>query len=109
MSSLLLVTTSMHLPCGGRPEIGLVLPLPYYSPEGSKDFFTYYDETFYPPKLEQVPKRLAIVRANEYMIRHCDYLICFCEGYIGNTRKIVEQAMDLEQNGLIKVYNIAHT
>lgn len=90
-------------------EISLVLLLPYYSPKGSKDFFTYYDETFYPPKLEQVPKRLAIVRANEYMIRHCDYLLCYCEGYIGNTRKIVEQAMDLEQNGLIKVYNIAHT
>lgn len=49
-------------------EISLVLLLPYYSPKGSKDFFTYYDETFYPPRLEQVPKRLAIVRANEYMI-----------------------------------------
>ena len=27
--------------------------------------------------MENVPRRLAVVRANEYMAKHCDLLICY--------------------------------
>ncbi len=36
-----------------------------------------FDGTFYPPGMETVPKRAAIVRANRYMVDHSDYLIAY--------------------------------
>ena len=57
-----------------HPQVTLFLLLPYHpadrpipAPEG-------FDGTFYPPGMERVPKRAAIVRANRYMADHCDFL-----------------------------------
>ena len=87
-----------------HPDITLVLLLPYYP-------FPYdtegYDSTFYPPGMEDVPKPFAIVRANEYMIRTSDYLICYDRGQIGKTRDFVELARKRERKGLIHVENLA--
>jgi len=60
-----------------------------------------FDSTLYPDGLEKVPFRLAIVQANQYMVKHSDYLISHL-GF-GNSRKIVEYAKNLEKKGLIKV------
>ena len=85
------------------PEVTLTLLLPYYP-------YTYdtdkYDGSFYPPGMEAVPKPFAIVRANQYMLRHSDYLICYCRGYPGSTRSLVETALQLEREGKIQVTNI---
>ena len=85
------------------PEVTLTLLLPYYP-------YTYdtdkYDGSFYPPGMEAVPKPYAIVRANQYMLRHSDYLICYCRGYPGNTRSLVEIALQLEREGRIRITNI---
>ena len=86
-----------------HPEVTLTLLLPYYPYEYDSD---EYDGSFYPPGMETVPKPYAITRANQYMIRHCDYLICFNEGYPGNTRSIVEAALRLEAAGRLRIEKI---
>lgn len=61
-----------------------------------------FNGTFYPDRLEFVPKRYAIAQANRYMIQNSDYLISYCHG-VGNSRKLIEYAQKLEKKGLIKV------
>lgn len=85
------------------PAVNLVLLLPYYPYEHLEG----YDRSFYPPGMETVPKPFAIIRANQYMIRNSDFLICYCKGYVGNTQKLVELARRLEKRGLIHVENLA--
>ena len=36
-----------------------------------------FDGTYYPPDMERVPRRVAIVRANRYMVNHVNYLIAY--------------------------------
>lgn len=71
-----------------HPQVSLVLLLPYYRPEKIDG---EWDGTFYPPGMETVPKRLAIVQANRYMVNHCDYLIAYART-VGNSRELVEYA-----------------
>lgn len=71
-----------------HPEVSLVLLLPYYRPEKIDG---EWDCLFYPPGMEKVPKRLAIVRANRYMLDYCDYLIAYAK-YPGNSRDVMEYA-----------------
>ncbi len=40
----------------------------------------------------RVPRRLSIVRANEYMARHCDLLICYSVLENSNPGRIVKKA-----------------
>ncbi len=87
-----------------HPEISLVLLLPYYPFPCDTDGF---DATFYPPDMERIPKPLAIVRANEYVIRSADCLICYDRGQIGKTRDFTELARQREKRGLIYVENLA--
>ncbi len=51
-----------------------------------------FDGTFYPPGMETVPKRAAIVRANRYMVDHSDYLIAYAWHPASNARELVEYA-----------------
>ena len=71
-----------------HPQVSLVLLLPYYRPEKISG---EWDGMFYPPGMETVPKRLAIVRANRYMVDHCEYLIAYART-VGNSRELVEYA-----------------
>ena len=54
----------------------------------------YFDRSFY-PLLENVPRRLAIVAANQYMLKNCDSVICYVN-HIGNTRELLEKAERLK-------------
>ena len=87
-----------------HPEVTLVLLLPYYP-------FPYdtggYDSTYYPEGMETVPKPFAIVRANEYMIKTCEYLICYDAGLIGNTGMPVKKALRRQEKGEMHVENLA--
>ncbi len=58
-----------------------------------------------PPGMETVPKPLAIVRANRYMIDNNDYLIA-CAWRLGNARELVEYAQSREKRGRIYVKNL---
>ena len=49
-----------------------------------------FDGTYYPPDMERVPRRVAIVRANRYMIDHVDYLIAYAWHPASSARELVE-------------------
>lgn len=42
--------------------------------------------------MEKVPRRLAIVRANRYMVDHVDYLIAYAWHPASNARELVKYA-----------------
>lgn len=61
-----------------------------------------FDGTFYPPGMETVPKRAAIVRANRYMVEHSEDLIAYV-WHSGNVRDLVEYARKREKQGRIRI------
>lgn len=89
------------------PNVTLTLLIPYYPAHESKESSEEFDATFYPPNMEGVPKPFAIVRANEYLIRTSNYLICYDKGQIGKTRDFVELARRRAKKGLIHIENLA--
>ena len=72
-------------------DVTLTLLMPYYRTDADP-LPVGFDGSLFPDGLETVPKRAAILRAIQYMIHHCDYLIVYDEGHIGNTRTLVYQA-----------------
>lgn len=91
-----------------HPEVSLFVLSPYYPDPRGALFAEKADGTFFPPDLEFVPKRLAIVRANRYMVEHSDYLIAYA-WRAGNARSLVEYAKAREKKGRIHVENLAET
>ena len=87
-----------------HPDVMLTLLLPYYPFDHDTGD---YDRTYYPEGMETVPKPFAIVRANEYMIKTCEYLICYDAGLIGNTGKLVKKALRRQKKGEMHVENLA--
>ncbi len=75
-----------------HPEIILSLLLPYHPAERPVETPEGFDNTFYPPNMEKVPHRFAIVRANRYMVSHVDYLICYVWHTCSNARNLLEYA-----------------
>lgn len=61
-----------------HPDITLMLMTPYYPVNRKADLPEAFDALFYPPDLETVPKRLAIVRANRYMVERSDFSHRLC-------------------------------
>ena len=80
-----------------HPPLPLTLLLPYYVAEPKKIAHAeLFDDTFYPPGMERVPRRLAILRANRYMVMHSDYLISY--GHTpGTTKDLVDYAIRREK------------
>ena len=90
-----------------HPEVTLTLLLPYHpfdrpipTPEG-------FDGTFYPPGMETVPRRAAIVRANHYMVDNSTHLIAYAWHPASNARELVEFAQRREHLGLLHVTILA--
>ena len=71
-----------------HPHIRLVLILPYLNSSMLTDG---YDETIYPP-LESVPKRFAISRRNEWMVRESDAVVAYVTHGWGGAVKTLEYA-----------------
>ena len=74
------------------PGITLLLLLSYHPAERPIETPPGFDGTFYPPGMESVPHRYAIVRANRYMINHVDYLIAYAWHPASNARDLAEYA-----------------
>lgn len=74
-----------------HPELRLVLLLPYHPSERAVVLPAGFDASFYPPGMEAVPRRLAIVRANEYMAKHCDLLIAYAVLQNSNPGRIMRK------------------
>lgn len=75
-----------------HPGVTLLLLLPYHPAERPTDLPDGFDASFYPPGMEAVPKRAAIVRANRYMADHCDFLLAYAWHPASNARDLVEYA-----------------
>ena len=74
------------------PEIRLSMLIPYHPAERPIEPPKGFDSTFYPPGMENVPRKFAIVRANRYMVDHIDYLIAYAWHPASNARELVEYA-----------------
>ena len=86
-----------------HPEVTLTLLLPYHPAERPMATPEGFDGTYYPPDMERVPRRLAIVRANRYMVDHVDYLIAYAWHPGSNARELVEYAQIREKRGAMQV------
>jgi len=86
-----------------HPEVTLSLLLPYHPYDRPIPTPPGFDGTFYPPGMETVPKRAAIVRANRYMVEHSDYLIAYVCHPASNARDLVKYAQRREKQGKISV------
>ena len=75
-----------------HPEVILTLILPYHPAERPIEVPQGFDGTYYPPDMERVPRRVAIVRANRYMVDQVDYLIAYAWHPASNARELVEYA-----------------
>ena len=75
-----------------HPEITLMLVLPYHPGERPIETPNGFDGTYYPEGLEKVPRRYAIVRANEIMAKQSDWLISYVRHGASNSRSILEYA-----------------
>ena len=84
-----------------HPEVTLTLLLPYHPFDRPIPTPPGFDSTFYPPEMETVPKRAAIVRANRYMVDHCDYLIAYARHPASNAWDLVEYARRRERKDRI--------
>lgn len=91
----------------GRPGVTLSLLLPYHPFDRPVPAPDGFDNTFYPPGMETVPKHMAIIRANRYMVANSDFLIAYNRGNAGNTRGLVDAAYRREKQGLMRVENLA--
>ncbi len=89
------------------PQVILSLLLPYHPAERPIETPPGFDNTFYPFFAERVPQRLAIVRANRYMVDHVDYLIAYAWHPASNARNLLEYAQKREAQGSIQVTLIA--
>ena len=86
-----------------HPEVTLTLLLSYHPYNRPTPTPPGFDCTFYPPGMETVPKRVAIVRANRYMVDNSDYLIAYAWHPASNARDLVEYARRREQQGRMKI------
>ena len=91
-----------------HPEICLTLLRPYHPFDRPFKLPGGFDRSFYPPGMETVPKRVAIVRANRYMVDHSDYLIAYAWHPASNARDLAEYARSREKRGLIHVTVLPH-
>lgn len=81
------------------PEVKLVLLLPYHPAERPISTPDGFDGTFYPPGMESVPRKAAIIRANRYVVDHVDYLIAYVWHPASKARELAEYAESREKKG----------
>ena len=75
-----------------HPEISLWLLLPYHPAEQKVEVPEGFDGSFYPEGMEKVPRRVAIVKANQYAVDHANYLIVYVACLASNTSKLLNYA-----------------
>ena len=74
-----------------HPQVVLTLLLPYHPGERKVTLLEGFDGSLYPPGQENVPKRVAIVRANHYAASVSEYMIAYAKYPGSNSWKILEQ------------------
>lgn len=87
-----------------HPHILLTMLLPYHPAERPIPLPPGYDGSFYPPGMEKVPRRLAILRANRYMVDSADVLVAYVWHPASNARELLEYA---EKKGRIRIIHLS--
>ena len=90
-------------------EVRTSLLLPYHPIDRPVPVPEGFDDTYYPPGMESAPKRLAIVRANRYMVEHCTHLIAYVCHPASNARNLLDYARGRVRRGELRVENLADT
>lgn len=90
-----------------HPEVTLTLLLPYHPFDRPTPTPKGFDGTFYPPGMETVPKKAAIIRANRYMVEQSAYLIAYVSHPSSGSREVLEWALKRQKRGLIHVTNLS--
>ena len=85
------------------PEIQLTLLLSAYPADKGEAIPSGFDASFYPPGMEEVPKRMSIVRANRYMIDHSNFVIAYAHYLASNSFKLLEYARRREKRGQLQI------
>ena len=88
-------------------NVMLQMLIPYHPAANPIEPRSGFDGTFYPPGMEKVPHRAAILRANEYMIRTSTHLIAYCCYDFSNTYKLLEIAKRRENGASLRIENLA--
>lgn len=88
------------------PDITILRLIPYFDPSHSVFLPEGFDGSLYPEGLEAVPRRYAIVRANQYMVEHSDHLICYVRNSFGNSGNLLEFASRKELSGTIHIIRL---
>lgn len=84
--------SSVKLAKKRHPEISLMLLLPYHPAEYPVEAPYGFDGTYYPERMERIPRKFAIVKANEIMAAECDWVVAYVRHGASNSRKILEYA-----------------
>jgi len=80
-------------------HISLVMLLPYHPAMRPIDLPEGFDTSVYPFELENIPKRIAIVRANRYMIDHADFVVAYAKYPGSNAMKFFNMQREGENVG----------
>ena len=72
------------------PQIRYTVVLAYMPDEHIKEL--YGEDTLYPDGLETVPKRFAISKRNDWMIRQSEVAVCYVHKITGGAAKFREKA-----------------
>lgn len=75
-----------------HPEVALTLLLAYHPADRPPHLPACFDGSVYPDELSGVPKRCAIVRANQWAADRCTHLIAYAWQPGSNSRRLVEYA-----------------
>lgn len=86
-----------------HPDVKLTLLLPYHPAERPIQMPDGFDSALYPPGMEGVPRKVAIVRANRYVVDHADYLIAYACRAASNARELVEYAQSRQNKNTIQI------
>ena len=89
-----------------HPEITLSLLLAYHPGEQKSELPDMFNDSIYPDNMEVVPRRIAIVKANQYAVRNSDFFIVYAVYPASNSMKMLDYARKREKQGLIKIYSI---
>ena len=87
-------------------DIELVLVIPYLTKEieeYKEEYYRNFDAIIMAEIPEKTPKKLKIIKANQYMVNESGYLICYVKNSWGGAAKTLEYAKQKKK----KIYNLA--
>lgn len=98
-----LATKALVLAKQKHSEITLLRLIPYHPAERPVKPPEGFDSTYYPHGMENVPRKLAIVKANQYVVDRVDYLIAYAWHPASNAFNLLEYARRRKSIGITEL------